>query len=184
MSDTNQAAAGAEAKKEKGESPILRGLEKGQPVLSIWGHKNDKGEVEGGHGYVKNEDGSETRFNVFFNQTKGTPEKPSRPIVVLSAKGPKGADGKDTYQTIGFGNAVNSDSREGATVYFDTVVFNIGNRSIGARVTNAAADFHEKLGFTSPRVARPKAEATAQAAGEGEGEAGEGEQAARPRQRG
>ena len=64
---------------------------------------------------------------------------------------------------LGYGNAVNS-NKNNEPVYFDTVVFNIGGKSIGARVTAAAEGLRDKIGFTSAQVQRPAKEAEAEAA--------------------
>ncbi|RBB62298.1 LPD7 domain-containing protein [Xanthomonas oryzae] len=66
-------------------------------------------------------------------------------------------NGDDTkWKEIGFGNAVNPRS-DGKPVYFDQVLFSVGNDVIKARITkNVDDELHRKLGFQEARQARPK----------------------------
>ncbi|WP_321959532.1 LPD7 domain-containing protein [Burkholderia cenocepacia] len=66
-------------------------------------------------------------------------------------------NGDDTnWKELGFGNAVNRRS-DGKPVYFDEVLFSVGNEVIKARITkNVDDELHRKLGFQEARQARPK----------------------------
>lgn len=170
QAQTNPAAD--EATKEKGPSPFLRGVQGGKAVLVLWAH--EEGSKTHMHGYVELGGKRET-VNGFFN-ANGDGSK----FISLS-KFVDGADGeKGSWQAIGKGNPLNSDKRPDHPVYFDTVIFNIGDQTIGARTTKAADAVREKLGFTSPRIDRPRA-AEAEA---GEADAGETHTAAAERPRG
>lgn len=164
-----QAAEGAE-KKEKGPSPFLRGVAKGEggyaPTVALWSHAD--GSKTHGHGYIGDHQG----VTIFFNHDK---ESGKRSISVKKyVEGADGAEGK--WELLGFGNAVNS-NKDGKPVYFDTVLFNIGDKTYGARVTAACDEsLRQKIGFTSAQVQRPAKE------GEAEAEtAAEGASAPRPR---
>lgn len=65
--------------------------------------------------------------------------------------------GDDTkWEEFGFGNALNKRNDQ-KPVYFDDVLFNIGGKTLSARITkNVDEDMHRKLGFVQDRVARPE----------------------------
>ncbi|UIT53445.1 LPD7 domain-containing protein [Xylella fastidiosa] len=67
------------------------------------------------------------------------------------------SNGDDTqWKQLGFGNAVNRRS-DGKPVYFDEVLFKVGNEIINARITkNVDDELHRKLGFQEKRQARQK----------------------------
>lgn len=72
--------------------------------------------------------------------------------------------GEISHRTVAFGNVVNHRG-DGDEVYFDTVLFNAvqengerveGVEPVAVWVTDACdAEFHERLGFDQPRIARP-----------------------------
>lgn len=65
-------------------------------------------------------------------------------------------DEEDLWETLGHGNAMNRRS-DGKPVYFDEVLFNVGNEIISARLTQKVdASLQRQLGFESPRVERPE----------------------------
>ena len=74
--------------------------------------------------------------------------------------------GDDTkWEEFGFGNALNKRNDQ-KPVYFDDVLFNIGGKTLSARITkDVDEDLHRKLGFVQDRVARPE---RAKAAGQQE----------------
>jgi len=74
-------------------------------------------------------------------------------------------NGDDTnWKELGFGNAVNRRS-DGKPVYFDEVLFSVGNEVIKARITkNVDDELHRKLGFQEARQARPKDDSKSSAA--------------------
>lgn len=60
------------------------------------------------------------------------------------------------WEEFGFGNALNK-RNDSKPVYFDDVLFNIGGKTLSARVTkHVDDDMHRKLGFVQDRVARPE----------------------------
>lgn len=65
--------------------------------------------------------------------------------------------GDDTkWEEFGFGNALNKRNDQ-KQVYFDDVLFNVGGKTLSARITkNVDEDMHRKLGFVQDRVARPE----------------------------
>ncbi|MHC5209032.1 LPD7 domain-containing protein [Pseudomonas chlororaphis] len=65
--------------------------------------------------------------------------------------------GDDTkWEEFGFGNALNKRNDQ-KPVYFDDVLFNIGGKTLSARITkNVDEEMHRKLGFVQERVARPE----------------------------
>ncbi|WP_228762902.1 LPD7 domain-containing protein [Xylella fastidiosa] len=67
------------------------------------------------------------------------------------------SNGDDTeWKQLGFGNAVNRRSDE-KPVYFDEVLFKVGNEIINARITkNVDDELHRKLGFQEKRQSRQK----------------------------
>jgi len=166
------ASASKEDTKEKGEkgpSPFLRAVAKGAggftPVLALWAHP--EGSKTHMHGYVI-AGGDKKSVIGFFNNKDG------RQSISLKewVDGPDGGEG--SWNLVGYGNAVNSNKNDDP-VYFDTVVFNVGETTIGARVTNACDQgLRDKIGFTSGRAERPPK------VSEGEGDA----EAAAPRPRG
>lgn len=168
MSETAVATAEKVEKKEKGPSPILRGVENGKVTMVLWA--NPPGAKMDVHGYIAGVGGKNRQVSGFFN------EKDGKKSISLKEFVP-GAEGKDSWKMLGFGNPVNS-RKDSGPVFFDTMVFNIEGKSIGARVTKAGEEFQAKMGFTSDKVARPKN------APEGNTTADTGEAPARPRQRG
>lgn len=153
-SETNQVAEA----KEKGPSPFLRGVSKGPngfaTTVCLWAHA--EGAKTHMHGFVLT-GGKQEQVTGFFN------DKDGKKSIALSAfkDGADGAEGK--WEKLGYGNAVNS-NKNGDPVYFDTVVFNIGGETIGARVTKATDQgLRDKIGFTSALIARPAKEAAAEA---------------------
>ncbi len=74
-------------------------------------------------------------------------------------------NGDDTnWKELGFGNAVNRRS-DGKPVYFDEVLFSVGNEVIKARITkNVDDELHRKLGFQEARQARPRDDSKSSAA--------------------
>lgn len=77
------------------------------------------------------------------------------------------AVGDDTkWKEIGFGNAVNHRKDE-RPVFFDEVLFSVGNEVVKARVTkHVDADMHRQLGFEESRKARPKEDSPPAPAGD------------------
>lgn len=62
------------------------------------------------------------------------------------------------WTELGFGNALNKRT-DGKPVYFDEVLFNVGGKTISARLGKGVSEeLHAKLGFASSRVERPKDE--------------------------
>ncbi|MDQ0655203.1 LPD7 domain-containing protein [Pseudomonas cedrina] len=67
-----------------------------------------------------------------------------------------GKDDDTKWEEFGFGNALNKRNDQ-KPVYFDDVLFNIGGKTLSARITkNVDEDMHRKLGFVQDRVARPE----------------------------
>ncbi|VFR81315.1 hypothetical protein ISE1_2739 [plant metagenome] len=98
-----------------------------------------------------------------LNERKPDPETGEvRPgFLKLSERGGKGEDA--TWREVGYGNAMNH-RRDDKQVFFDTVLFNVEGETLNARVTkHVTPEMHQKLGFTSPRVDRPKSEKSAKA---------------------
>ncbi|MDN7527658.1 LPD7 domain-containing protein [Burkholderia orbicola] len=63
-----------------------------------------------------------------------------------------------TWKQIGYGNAVNRRT-DNKPVYFDEVLFSVGNQLVGGRVTRHCDDeLHRKLGFVEDRKPRPPKE--------------------------
>lgn len=63
-----------------------------------------------------------------------------------------------TWKQIGYGNAVNRRT-DNKPVYFDEVLFSVGNQLVGGRVTRHCDDeLHRKLGFIEDRKPRPPKE--------------------------
>ena len=154
--DTNQADT-----KEKGPSPFLRSVSKGADgayasTLVLWAHA--EGAKTAMHGFVVTD--KQEQAIGFFNDKDG-----KKSIALKSfVEGVDGAEG--TWKTLGYGNAVNS-NKNGDPVYFDTVVFNINGKTIGARVTQACDQgLRDKIGFTSAQIQRPAKPAEGEAAAE------------------
>lgn len=64
---------------------------------------------------------------------------------------------EDKWNQIGHGNAMNRRS-DGKPVYFDELLFKVGDETLNARVTkNVDAALHRQLGFEQARVDRPAA---------------------------
>lgn len=196
MSD-QKAASDAKAgdkqeNKPKGPPPILRGVREGQQNFGLWAHEGDA--KTGGHGFYKDQAGKVVHFAAFFNEREVEVDGVKIKKMSIRLSGSDGKDeatGKDKHKTLGYGNAVNS-HKDGDPVYFDTVVFNVGNKEDGtaqtfsARVTKACTqELRDKIGFTQAQIERPKKEREAEAAaeGQGDGDASEGEQAPRARER-
>lgn len=162
MTTETTATDNTAAAKEKGPSPFLRAISKGGDgkyagTLSLWAHA--EGSKTHMHGYAV-VDGKNEQVIGFFNDKDGKKSISLKQFV-------EGADGAESsWKVLGYGNAVNS-NKDGDQVFFDTVVFNIGGKSIGARVTAAADEgLRDKIGFTSAQVQRPAKEAEAETASE------------------
>ena len=160
MTNATQTNATEASAKEKGPSPFLRAISKGGDgayagVLSLWPHA--EGAKTHMHGYAVVAGKSEQVIG-FFNDKDGKKSISLKQFV-------EGADGAEgSWKVLGYGNAVNS-NKNGEPVFFDTVVFNIDGKSVGARVTSAAdQSLRDKIGFTSAQVQRPAKEAEAEAA--------------------
>ena len=68
---------------------------------------------------------------------------------------PIGDGANKTWKEIGFGNAVNK-RKDGEPVFYDEVLFSIGNEVLKARVTKHVDEqLHRQLGFQEARKARP-----------------------------
>ncbi|WP_131726060.1 hypothetical protein [Bordetella pseudohinzii] len=79
----------------------------------------------------------------------------------LSERVGKGDD--QGWREVGYGNAMNS-RRDSKQVFFDTVLFNIDGETLSARITkHVTPEMHARLGFSSPRVERPKTAKSAKA---------------------
>ncbi len=62
---------------------------------------------------------------------------------------------EDKWEQIGHGNAMNRRS-DGKPVYFDELLFKVGDETLNARVTKKVdAGLHRQLGFEQDRVERP-----------------------------
>jgi hypothetical protein len=101
-------------------------------------------------------DGVKHQVIAHLNERKpdeGTGEiKPN--FIKLSKAVGKGDDTK--WEEFGFGNALNKRNDQ-KPVYFDDVLFNVGGKTLSARITkNVDEDMHRKLGFVQDRVARPE----------------------------
>lgn len=129
--------------KAKGAAPVVKGSEMTeggrQDTVALWATK--EGSVADLNGYFKGQ-----RVLGFINKNA---EKGSA-FVSLKASTPDG------LISVATGNAINT-SKEGKTVYFDTLAFNDGtDKAVFAHVTSAITpELHEALGFTSARVERP-----------------------------
>ncbi|MBA6106013.1 LPD7 domain-containing protein [Pseudomonas monteilii] len=147
----SEQSAGPEKSEER--KPILRGVVKvgddyDTNVLLF------KGKGDYLQGFVK-VDGVKHQVIAHVNERKPNPEtgeiKPN--FIKLSKSVGEGENTK--WEEIGFGNALNK-RNDGKPVYFDDVLFNIGGKTVGARVTKYVdEEMHRKLGFVEKRVPRP-----------------------------
>ena len=142
-------------------------------LMQLWAIRDAKGTSPQLNGYVM-EDGNRQFVHGWFNEHEGKKSVALKKTVA----GVEGAG--DTYAVVGYGNPVNS-NKNGEPVYFDTVVFNIGGQSIGARTPKGTApELRALMGFTSDMVDRPKKEKAVD--GDAAAEGGETQVAAeRPR---
>jgi hypothetical protein len=63
---------------------------------------------------------------------------------------------EDRWEELGHGNAMNRRS-DGKPVYYDEVLFNVGDEILSARITQKVhPSLHYHLGFEKPRVERPE----------------------------
>ncbi|AXQ51011.1 hypothetical protein DZC31_30345 (plasmid) [Stenotrophomonas rhizophila] len=148
----SEQSAGPEKSEER--KPILRGVVKvgddyDTNVLLF------KGKGDYLQGFVK-VDGVKHQVIAHVNERKPNPEtgeiKPN--FIKLSKSVGEGENTK--WEEIGFGNALNK-RNDGKPVYFDDVLFNIGGKTVGARVTKYVdEEMHRKLGFVEKRVPRPE----------------------------
>ncbi len=98
-----------------------------------------------------------------INESKPDPETGEIKPNHLRLSERVGTGDEKTWNDVGYGIAMNS-RKDGKPVFFDTVLFNVGDETLNARVTkHVTPEMHEKLGFTSPRAARPRAESSAKA---------------------
>jgi hypothetical protein len=114
-----------------------------------------KGKGDYLQGFMK-VDGVKHQVIAHLNERKpdeGTGEiKPN--FIKLSKAVGQGDDTK--WEEFGFGNALNKRNDQ-KPVYFDDVLFNVGGKTLSARITkNVDEDMHRKLGFVQDRVARPE----------------------------
>ena len=62
----------------------------------------------------------------------------------------------DRWSEVGYGNAINRRS-DGKTVYFDELLFKIGEETLSARTTaKCSGELSRSLGFENARMSRPK----------------------------
>lgn len=139
-------AAAPTAEKTKGAAPVIKGItmtETGwKDTVALWTTKEDA--TAKLKGFIMDGD---VKINVlgFINENK---EKGTK-FISLS----KSVDGK--LERVATGNAINA-HKDGSQAYFDTVAFNVGEKSIFGRLTNAATEeLSAELGFTSAPVPRP-----------------------------
>lgn len=104
-------------------------------------------------------DGQKTQVRAFINDTDKDGNKLKSPYLSLTTN-TAGEGQPPQWKNVAFGNAMNQRS-DGKPVYFDQVIFNVAgsDKSFNAYAGKGCTeDFHAKLGFTSPQVARPAKE--------------------------
>ena len=146
---TTESNAQEKAEKAKGTPPVIRGVEKSadgwKESIVLW---QSSGEAASDfNGFVMDGD---TRVNVlgFINENS---EKKTKFVSLRE----RTEGGLKDFCT---GNPINS-SKSGDPVYFDTIAFNIGDKAIFGRLTNAATEeLQAELGFSQARVQRPSRE--------------------------
>jgi hypothetical protein len=154
---------------EKGEKPVLRTVvnreNKWFETAVFWRTSNPGSKaVMTGHIDLGLGHGRIPVFAFVNERTDGGTGK----FITLSAHGTDQVTGEIGYKQVAIGNVVNSRA-DGKEVFFDTVLFNPlddsgknipGAQPVSVYVTGACTDdLHSKLGFTEPRVARPKKQA-------------------------
>lgn len=102
-------------------------------------------------------DGEKRQVVAHINSRKPDPKtgeiKPN--FLVISELTSKRGE-PDRWGELGFGNALNR-RHDGQPLYFDELLFKIGNDTLRARVTDNVDQYlHRHLGFDQPRVPRPE----------------------------
>lgn len=136
-----------ETTREAGPSPILRGwrANAGTTVL-LFAH--EPGAKTHGHGFINTGTGNRNVI-MFFNDRDG------KKSITLKEFVPGEGDDAGKWNVVGFGNAMNQ-RKDGKPVFFDTVLFSVGDQTLEARTTRAGEAFREAMGFLAARVERPK----------------------------
>lgn len=146
--------------------PVLRGVQKRggnddyETTVLLF-----KGKGDYLQGFVV-ADGVKHQVIAHLNERKPNPEtgeiKPN--FIKLSKSVGEGENAK--WEEVGFGNALNKRT-DSKTVYFDEVLFNVGGKTVGARVAkDVDSEMHRRLGFVQERVPRPEKSAKAGQANE------------------
>jgi hypothetical protein len=147
MSTATAQETNSETTREAGPSPILRGwrANAGTTVL-LFAH--EPGAKTHGHGFINTGTGNRNVI-MFFNDRDG------KKSITLKEFVPGEGDDGGKWNVVGFGNAMNQ-RKDGKPVFFDTVLFSVGDQTLEARTTRAGEAFRHAMGFTAARIERPK----------------------------
>ena len=130
---------------DHGKSPVLRAIERTgsgyRDVLVLWVTRDSEG-VNGLKGFVCLDEHTKKRVQgSFVESMRGTF------IAVRSLDG----------TLHGNGNAINQ--QKTGTCYFDTVVFQFGEKAVFAKITSAVDEaLHARMGFDAQKQDRPRRE--------------------------
>ncbi len=141
--DLNTSTITNDEKKQKGDPPVIKGVQKGVQRLALW-LEEDQNKKNQFTGVL---DGDRVWG---YLQTRKEGDKAGQKFIHLQAK-----IGKE-YRTVAYGNPVNRRSDD-KPVYYDEFVFHIDDQDIfGARLAKTASvQFQQEVGFNSPRLDRP-----------------------------